>query len=320
MGTDPASVARARACIVLAAVLWSTGSLFMRLLREPMGLGLDRPELDPLQIAFFRGLFAGVALVPLIRLRDVRFRPAMLGMVACFGAMSGLYLSALGLGQAANAILLQNSAPFWVYLIGVYLLGDPADSRSWRAILLGLCGTVLIVAGNWSPREAVHGGTSQTLVLLMGLGSGLTYAGVVLFLRGLRAESSAWLMVLNLFGSAAIIGGFVVARFAIAGGGWNAAWAWFTAPSAAQLAVLAVFGAVQMAAPYWLFARSLRSVSPQEAGIITLLEPVLNPVWAYLIAPHKETPTVWTVAGGLLLLVALGWRYLPVRRRLVAGS
>jgi drug/metabolite transporter (DMT)-like permease len=287
----------------------------MRLLREPMGLGIDRPELDPLQIAFFRGLFAGVALVPLVRFRDVRFRPAMLGMVACFGAMSGLYLSALGLGQAANAILLQNSAPFWVYLIGVYLLGDPADSRSWRAILLGLCGTVLIVAGNWSPGDGIHGGTSQTLVLLMGLGSGLTYAGVVLFLRGLRAESSAWLMVLNLFGSAAIIGGFIVIR-----DGWGPSRAWFFAASAAQLAVLAVFGAVQMAAPYWLFARSLRSVSPQEAGIITLLEPVLNPVWAYLIAPDKETPTVWTVAGGLLLLVALGWRYFPVRRRLAAGS
>lgn len=315
MGTEPLSVARARLFLVLAAVLWSTGSLFMRLLREPLGLGIDRPELDPLQIAFFRGLFAGVVLVPLVRLRDVRFRPPMLGMVACFGVMSALYLSALGLGQAANAILLQNSAPFWVYLIGVYLLGDPADSRNWRAILLGLCGTVLIVAGNWSPGDAAHGRTSQTLVLLMGLGSGLTYAGVVLFLRGLRAESSAWLMVLNLFGSAAIIGGFIVAR-----DGWGSARTWFTAPSDVQLAVLVVFGAVQMAAPYWLFARSLRSVSPQEAGIITLLEPVLNPVWAYLIAPDKETPTPWTVAGGLLLLVALGWRYLPVRRRRPPGG
>lgn len=313
MGTDSLSVAQARASLVLAAVLWSTGSLFMRLLREPTGLGIDRPELDPLQVAFYRGLFAGAVLIPLVRLRDMRFRPAMLGMVTCFGVMSALYLSALGLGQAANAILLQNSAPFWVYLIGVYLLGDPSDSRNWRAILLGLCGTVLIVAGNWSPGRAVQEGTSQSLVLLMGLGSGLTYAGVVLFLRGLRAESSAWLMVMNLFGSAAIISGFVIARFVIAGDGWGATRDWFTGPSATQLAVLAVFGAVQMATPYWLFARSLRSVSPQEAGIITLLEPVLNPVWAYLIAPDKETPTAWTVTGGLLLLLALGWRYLPAR-------
>jgi drug/metabolite transporter (DMT)-like permease len=281
----------------------------MRVLREPTDLGLDKPDLDPLQIAFFRGLFAGVALVPLVRPRDVRFRPAMLGMVACFGTMSGLYLSALGLGQAANAILLQNSAPFWVYLIGVYLLGDPADPRSWRAILLGLGGTVAIVAGNWSAGGATYGGASQALVLLMGLGSGLTYAGVVLFLRGLRFESSAWLMVLNLLGSAAILGGFVAAH-----DGWDTVVAWFTAPSASQFLVLAVFGAVQMAAPYWLFARGLRSVSPQEAGVITLLEPVLNPVWAYLIAPDKEMPTAWTLVGGFLLLGALGWRYFPARR------
>jgi len=314
MGNEPPSAAQARAFLVLAAVLWSTGSLFMRLLREPTSLGIDQPALDPLQIAFFRGLFAGVVLIPLVRKRDVRFRPAMLGMVACFGVMSGLYLSALGLGQAANAILLQNSAPVWVYLIGVYLLGDPVDRRIWRAILLGLCGTVLIVAGNWSPSDAAHGGASQSLVLLMGLGSGLTYAGVVLFLRGLRAESSAWLMVLNLFGSAAIIGGFVVVR-----DGATAARDWFTAPSAAQIAMLCVFGAFQMATPYWLFARSLRSVSPQEAGIITLMEPVLNPVWAYMIAPDKETPTAWTVAGGLLLLLALGWRYLPAWRRSSPG-
>ncbi len=309
MGPQPPSAARARAALVLAAVLWSTGSLFMRVLREPTGLGLDRPDLDPLQIAFFRGLFAGLALVPLVRQRHVRFRPAMLGMAACFGAMSGLYLSALGLGQAANAILLQNSAPFWVYLIGVYLLGNPADSRSWRAILLGLGGTVVIVAGNWSAGGATYGGASQALVLLMGLGSGLTYAGVVLFLRGLRAESSAWLMVLNLLGSAAILGGFIAVHK-----GQDALAAWFTTPSAAQFGLLAVFGVVQMAAPYWLFARGLRSVSPQEAGVITLLEPVLNPVWAYLIAPDKETPTAWTLVGGLLLLGALGWRYFPVPR------
>jgi drug/metabolite transporter (DMT)-like permease len=309
MGTQPPSAARARAFLVLAAVLWSTGSLFMRLLREPTGLGLDRPALDPLQIAFFRGLFAGLVLIPLVRPRDARLSPAMLGMVACFGVMSGLYLSALGLGQAANAILLQNSAPFWVYLIGVYLLGEAADRRSWRAILVGLAGTVLIVAGNWSSGGAAYSEASQTLVLLMGLGSGLTYAGVVLFLRGLRAESSAWLMVMNLLGSAAILGGFVVAR-----DGWDSARGWFTATSGSQFLVLLVFGAVQMATPYWLFARGLRSVSPQEAGVITLLEPVLNPIWAYLIAPDKETPTVWTVIGGSLLLVALAWRYLPVRR------
>jgi drug/metabolite transporter, DME family len=55
----------------------------------------------------------------------------------------------------------------------------------------------------------------------------------------------------------------------------------------------------------------LRTVSPQEAAIITLIEPLLNPVWAYLLTPEKDTPNVWMWAGGGLILLALVWRYVP---------
>ena len=70
-----------------------------------------------------------------------------------------------------------------------------------------------------------------------------------------------------------------------------------------------------MAMPYLLFTYGLRTVSPQEAGIITLMEPVLNPIWAYLIAPDRETPTLWTWLGGLILLAALTWRYFPTPQK-----
>ncbi len=304
----PSTLNRDRLLLVLAAVLWSSGSFFMRLLRDPSGLGLDHPQLSPLQIAFFRGLFAGAILVPFLRPTAIRFRPSMLGMVASFGVMSGLYLSALGLGQAANAILLQNTAPFWVYIVGVYFLGEIGDSRTLRAILVGVAGMLLIVGGNWIDGPPTDGAMPQSVILLMGAGSGVMYASVVLFLRGLRAESSAWLMVLNLFGGAGVLLVYVLLRF-----GTVEAGEWLSAPTLAQLAVLAVFGAVQMAAPYWLFARGLKTVTPHEAGIITLLEPVLNPIWAYLMAPEKETPTLWTALGGSILLGALAWRYLPRR-------
>lgn len=305
MGTPP-NPTSARLCLLLAAVLWSSSSLFMRVLREPTGLGLNDPPLTPLQIAFFRGIFAGLVLIPLLRTRDLTARPAMAAMVACFAVMSGLYLSALGLGPAANAILLQNTAPVWVFLIGVYVLGEPADRRNWQAVLVGMLGAVVIVAGNWPRGLDLAEETRQVEILLMATASGAMYAGVILFLSVLRKESSAWLMVLNLLGSSACLAGFALATHDAAG-----ARAWFTAPTADQLAFVAVFGAFQMAAPYYLFARGLRTVGPQEAGIITLLEPLLNPVWAYLIAPEKETPTVWTGVGGGLLLAALAWRYAP---------
>ena len=81
-----------------------------------------------------------------------------------------------------------------------------------------------------------------------------------------------------------------------------------------QVAILLfLFGSVQMGLPYFLFARGLRTVSPQEAGAITLLEPLLNPLWAYLISPETDTPPPTTWVGGVLILGALAYRYLPGR-------
>lgn len=302
------SVAQARLCLVLASVCWSLGSLFMRLLREPTALGLDSPQLTPLQIAFFRGLFGGLALSLLVRRADVRFRPLMIGMVVTFAVMSGLYLSALGLGPAANAIFLQNTSPFWVFLLAVFVLGEPADRRGWQAALLGVAGAVVIVAGNWPRNLPPDEQLTQIVILFMGLGSGVVYAGVILFLRVLRDYAPAWLVMLNLVGSAAAL-----ALFVLVTNGWGAWLNWLTAPTARQLAVLVVFGAFQMALPYWLFARGLRAVGPQEAGIITLVEPLLNPIWAYLITPEKDTPTPAMLVGGGLIFIALVWRYIPRR-------
>lgn len=297
---------RARLWLVLAAVLWSLGSAFMRILREPLGLGLDSPALSPLQIAFFRGLFGGLLMLALVRRQEMVFRWPMLGMVASFGVMSGLYLTALGLGAAANAIFLQNTAPIWVYVLGVFLLGEAGSRRSWQSVVLGGGGAVVIVAGGWPTGLDAAQAEREALVLVMGAGSGVVYAIVVLFLRVLNSYSAAWLVALDLIGSALLLGVFVLAT-----AGVESFATWITGPTLGQLAVLFVFGAVQMAVPYWLFARGLRTVPPHEAAIITLIEPLLNPVWAFLLTPGKDAPTVPMLVGGGLILLALVWKYVP---------
>jgi len=287
---------------VLAAVLWSSGSFFMRCFTVETGLGTDQPHLPPIQIAFWRGLFAGCSLLPLVRLTNIRIRPRMLAMMVTFATMCGLYLTALGEGNAANAILLQNTASVWVYIIGVLFLGHAAEKGALPATLLAVVGAGVIVFGNWPWNRSAAEQAQDIPVLLMGVGSGITYAGVVLFLGSLNRECPAWLMMLNLFGSAAFLGVYIACMQ-----DW-------VVPTPMQFLVLALFGCIQMALPYWLFARGLKYVSPQEAGIITLLEPVLNPVWAYLLDPVRDTPTVWTLIGGGILLSALALKYLPRKR------
>lgn len=287
-------MAQGRLCILLAATLWSLSGAFVKLLTRQTPLGLNVPLLSPLQIACFRVLFAGLVLLPSLRRRDLSFRPMMVVMALSFAAMNALYVSAMAGGTAANAVLLQYTAPMWMYLASVGWLGEPADRRSSVALMVGLLGIAVIIWGGWQD--------AQLLMIAIALGSGLAYAAVLICLRVLRDVSSRWLTVVNHLFSALVLVPFL----------W---WQLPPAPSPAQIAFLLFFGAVQMALPYWLVARGLRVVSPQEAGTITLLEPLLNPIWAYLVSPETEAPSRFTWLGGALILGALAWRYSPLATR-----
>jgi drug/metabolite transporter (DMT)-like permease len=75
--------------------------------------------------------------------------------------------------------------------------------------------------------------------------------------------------------------------------------------------VILIFGIVQMGLPYVIFARAMRHVSMQEAGLLTLIEPILNPLWVRLF--WGETVGTATWIGGGLILGGLGVRYLLLR-------
>jgi drug/metabolite transporter (DMT)-like permease len=278
--------------IIIAAILWSLSGAFTKVLTKESSVQLGPAPVAGLQIAFFRALFAGLSLVPVLRPAAISFRPMMLVMVLCFAAMNALFVLAMVWGKAANAILLQYTAPMWMYLASIWWLGEKPDRRNSVALAIGLLGIAIIIWGGW--QEA------QILVVAIALGSGVAYAGVILCLRVLRGASAPWMTVLN----------HLCAAFALM------PLLWFISPptpSIEQLGILFLFGAIQMAFPYWLMARGMRVVSPQEAGTITLLEPLLNPVWAYLVAPQTEVPSVFTLFGGVFILGALAWRYWPNR-------
>jgi drug/metabolite transporter (DMT)-like permease len=288
--TAPPSLARGRLLIVLAALLWSLSGGFTKVLTQPTPFGLGEPPVAGLMIAFYRVLFAGLALVPTLRRRDITLRPGMAGMALSFAVMNALFVLAMAWGKAANAVLLQYTAPMWMYLASIWWLGEKADRRSSVALLVGLLGIGAIIWGGW--QEA------QLLIVAVALGSGVAYAGVILGLRILRDASPRWLTVLNHLGGALALIPFL--------------WYWSPpSPSPGQFGVLFLFGTIQMALPYWLMAHGLKTVSPQEAGTITLLEPLLNPLWAYLVAPERETPSPYTLVGGACILGALAWRYWP---------
>jgi drug/metabolite transporter, DME family len=82
-----------------------------------------------------------------------------------------------------------------------------------------------------------------------------------------------------------------------------------------DLAIVLFLGVFQLGLSYALFSRGLRHTPATEASLLALLEPVLNPVWAFFLAGERPGP--WALAGGSLVLLGTLWRTLApwVERR-----
>jgi drug/metabolite transporter (DMT)-like permease len=276
---------RGRLLVALAAILWSSSGLFAKATIFEVWPVEDRGIL----LAFWRAAFAGVLLLPAVRRPqwDIKLVP----LCVAFIAMNVTYLSAMTLTSAANAIWLQSTAPWWVFLVGVLVLGEPFPKNQRVPLIVGALGLAIIL---WFEVQ----GQARAGVLC-GLVSGFAYAGVVLSLRALRGLDTVWIVAAAHLVTAAVIFPYVL---------YLDIW-----PTMIQLPVLAGFGLLQMALPYVFFARGLRAITSQEATVIGLLEPILLPVWVYLA--WDEVPAPWTLVGGGLILAGLVLRYgLPLIR------
>ncbi len=280
---------QSRLAIIVAGFLWSTSGLFGKL-----GTFEDWPlEKRGLLLSFWRAGFAALFLLPFVR--RPRWRWELLPMGLCFAVMVVSFLSSMTWGTSANAIWLQYTAPCWVLLAARFVFREPWEAGAWSLILPALVGVALILFFEFRSLQ----GEWAMLAVLSGLVSAITYALVVLFLRRLRAENSFWLVAMNQSLTALFLLPFVVS--------------WGIWPSLTQLLWLALFGVLQMALPYLLFSWGLKQVPGHEATILTLVEPFLVPVWAYVMI--GEVPALWTIAGAAVIVFGLTLRYVLTARR-----
>ena len=278
---------RSRLLLVLVAVLWSTSGLFAKapwLLAWPL-------ETRGILLAFWRTLFAGIFLFPLVKRPRWSWRLLPTGMI--FAVMNVTYLTAVSHGTAANAIWLQNTAPLWVLIFTVVCLRQPITRREWPMLAFGMGGIALILTC-----ELTLGGGANQRAVTWGVMGGITFAGVVITLRWVRDLDPAWVITLNHLLTAALLAPVVLHQGIF--------------PGASQTIWLACFGVFQLGMPYVLFARALKHVPSHEASMIVLLEPILVPLWVFLAWRYHvsyEAPAWWTLAGGALILTGLVLRY-----------
>jgi drug/metabolite transporter (DMT)-like permease len=207
-----------------------------------------------------------------------------------------LFVVANKLTTAANAILLQYTAPVYVALFGAWFLGERPRRADWLTLAVVLGGMVLFFLEDLTA-ENLWGNVAA-------LGSGMGFAWMALFLRKQKEGSTSESVILgNLL--AALIGlPFIVSA----------------PPHPGDVLELLLLGVVQVGLPYALFARAIRGVTALESMLIPTVEPVLNPLWVLLLI--GEVPGPLPLIGGAVILGAVTLRgLLPVlERRATSGG
>lgn len=272
------SINRCRLFALLAAFCWSLAGVFIKSLALPAAV-----------IAFYRSLFAMLFFVPFAATRRWRPRPRLLFSGLVFTAATGSLVWATKLTTAANAIVLQNTAPVFVCVL-VYLLFRERPTRANLVTLLfGTAGIVIIFGG--------AAGARDFLGVSVGLGSGFMLGVYFVNLRPLKGFDPFVLMLANNVVSTLALLGFAYGALSV---------------SIAQLAALVCLGVFQFAFAHLFFFKSIEHIPVQEASLISLVEPVLNPLLVALWV--GEVPSLATFIGGGLILGGLVLRYVPSGR------
>src|SRR6267378_6348496 len=268
-----------RSKIVLAAVLFSTG-----------GAAIKWCGFDGWELAAFR---AGIALSTILLLvpearRGWSWRTALVG--CAYAATTLLYVQANKHTTAASAIFLQSTSPLFILVLAPWLLGEHATRRDlWQMGMMGL-GLVLFFFGLDQPSATAPDPLFGDILAAC---CAVTWAFTIIGYRWIVARGGSVATAAASGNLTACIVALVLAQPLAAG-------------RPVDWAVVAFLGIFQLGIPYLFLARAVPQVRALEVGLFLLIEPVLNPIWAWLV--HGETPGPATLVGGALILGATAVR------------
>lgn len=263
--------------LVICATLWSTGGIFIKNI-----------EWNALAIAGIRSLIAGTFMLLVTRcgiqfsVRDEkghtdRMSTLFFWIAAVSYALTMiLFVVANKLTTSANAILLQYTCPIYIILLAPVLTAEKNRASDYVTVLGVMLGIVLFFA------DGLESG-NQLGNILAAL-SGLSYALTTIFMRRCKGNTGGAMVLSHL------ITALVCLPFVIQNG----------APAVKSCLFLLLVGTVSIGFPSILYTIGIKKVRALTASFITMLEPLLNPVWVIIFA--GEVPSSKTILGGFLIL------------------
>jgi drug/metabolite transporter (DMT)-like permease len=269
--------------LLATAILWSLGGVLIKSI-----------DLAPVAIAGARSLIATVIIslaMPGIVLKISR--QTIPGAIA-YSATVFLFVVATKLTTAANAIFLQYTAPIYIAMISPWFLGERTQWHDWLLVLLALSGVGLFFLDQLS-LQGFSG-------VIAALASGMAFAWLTVLMRHQKGGSPEAVVLL---GNALT---FLIAS----------PWMFPILRIQETGPRLLLLGIVQLTIPYLLYSLAIRHVRALDASIISVIEPVLNPVWVMLVT--SEHPSFWSIVGGTIVLATSLTRSLVSSRNAPAAE
>lgn len=293
--------------VLIAVLLWSTGGLFIKL-----------TSLDAYQVTFFRSLLAGVTVLIITRKDGLRINAFGIFATLIYSTLLFLFVWATKHTTAANAIFLQYTAPIYILILAPFVIGEKFHVRDLVTVIFCIAGMSLFFVGDLTIGD--YQGN------IAALGSGIFLGLYIMLLKHRRfaerqetSDERQEMKAANLEApvsrlpssspsrvsrlpspvSTVIYGNFLLALVTLPNG--VAAVPTITVTDFAAVAFLGVF---QIGISYILFIKGVTGgTRPLDASIIGFIEPLLNPVWVFLII--GERPSNWAVLGGTIIVATI---------------
>ena len=259
--------------VFFAALLWSTGGLFIKW-----------TKLSGLELSFYRSLFAVITVAIVTRKEGFGLNRITAVASTLYAVLLVLFVLATKQTTAANAIFLQYTAPVYLLILEPILYKERFRFRDLITVVICVGGMTLFFVGQLRPQD-VSGN-------LLALASGLCFALYFLLLRHSKARA--------VNRASSVIYGNLMAVVLLAPIGIAA----LPAIDTRDWLCVLYLGIVQLGLAYILFTTAMaRGVRSLEAGIVGYIEPVLNPVWVFLVL--GERPSQWALIGGTVIIAAV---------------
>ena len=272
--TTPQDRTRAIIMMVIAAVMFSLGGLFIK---------LSTWDAIPLNGAR-SGVSGLIMLLYVFREKGVtwpKFNRNMWLGAAAYALTNLTFMQATKLTTAANAVVLQFAAPVWTILISFFFLTEKPRRSDWITVAI-----ILPAIGLFFADKITADGFSGNIIAII--------SGVLLAIMGiiLREESHSSIEIV-------VLGSFFATIIGIpdmASQPWDL-------PNISLILGLGIF---QLGIPFILYGLAIRHLTAVEAMIILMLEPILNPILVAIFA--AEIPGFWALIGGAIVIMVISGR------------